>query len=68
MNLIQKNNLYKNPLVLLIFIILSALIALNVYQYLVNARSSDQILDAKSEIESYKMTSLNQFLFDLLNK
>ena len=58
MNLTQKNNLYKNPLVLLIFIILSALIALNVYQYIVNARSSDQILDAKSEIESYKMTSL----------
>ena len=58
MNLIQKNNLYKNPLVLLFFTILLLLIALNVYQYLVNVRSSDQILDAKSEIESYKMTSL----------
>ena len=58
MNLIQKNNLYKNPLVLLFFTILLVLIALNVYQYLVNVRSSDQILDAKSEIESYKMTSL----------
>ena len=58
MSLIQKNNLYKNPLVVLIFIILLILIALNVYQYLVNARSSDQIINAKSEIESYKMASL----------
>ncbi len=58
MSLIQKNNLYKNPLVLLIFIILLVLISLNVYQYLINARSSDQIAGAKSEIESYKMTSL----------
>ena len=58
MSLIQKNNLYKNPLVLLIFIILLILIVLNVYQYLVNANSSDQIINAKSEIESYKMASL----------
>tara|TARA_B100001996_G_scaffold75114_1_gene55471 strand:+ start:668 stop:1426 length:759 start_codon:yes stop_codon:yes gene_type:complete len=58
MSLIQKNNLYKNPLVLLIFVILLVLISLNVYQYIINARSSDQIIDAKSEIESYKMTSL----------
>ena len=58
MSLIQRNNLYKNPLALLIFIILLVLIALNVYQYLINASSSDQIIDAKSEIESYKMTSL----------
>ena len=54
----QNSNIYKNPFVLLVFVILLVLVAINIYQYFINLESNDKLANANSEIESYKMTSL----------